>query len=100
EVVRIGGPHGRGVVTCRVGTSWSAPAFVSLTPGSDGPQVPLEGSDLVMLVMSARAMSQLFRPTWVVGADASAAAGPTGGEDAGQVGQRANGRPDGDGTSD
>jgi lipid-binding SYLF domain-containing protein len=74
-VVTIGGPHGRGVVTCRVGTAWSAPAFVSLTSGSDGPRLDVEHAETVMLVMSERAMSQLFRPTFVLGADASVAAG-------------------------
>lgn len=76
-VVTIGGRHGYGVATCRVGAAWSAPVFVSLTAGSEGPRIDVDSSDLVMLVMSERGMSQMFRPTFVLGADASESAGPT-----------------------
>jgi lipid-binding SYLF domain-containing protein len=76
--VYVGGRHGHAVVTCRVGAAWSAPVFVSLTNGSAGPSIDVDSTDLVMLVMSERAMSQLFRPTFVLGADASTAEGPVG----------------------
>lgn len=75
----VGARHGDGVVTCRVAGGWSAPVFLSVTGGSAGPQIGVESSDIVMLVMSDRGMSQLFRSSFAVGADASAAAGPVGG---------------------
>ncbi len=74
----VGGRHGDGVVSCRTSSGWSAPAFITITGGSAGFQIGVESSDLVMLVMTDRAMAQLFRSNFAVGADASAAAGPVG----------------------
>ncbi|HEX8792411.1 MAG TPA: lipid-binding SYLF domain-containing protein [Polyangiaceae bacterium] len=74
----IGGRHGDGVASCRSKNGWSAPVFVSITGGSAGFQIGVESSDLVMLVMSDRGMSKLFRASFALGADASAAAGPVG----------------------
>jgi lipid-binding SYLF domain-containing protein len=75
----VGARHGDGVVTCRTGGAWSAPVFITVTGGSAGPQIGVESSDVVMLVMSERGMSQLFRSSFALGADASASAGPAGG---------------------
>jgi lipid-binding SYLF domain-containing protein len=74
----VGGRHGNGLVSCRVQSGWSPPAFLSVTGGSAGFQIGVESSDLVMLVMSDRGMTQLFRTSFALGADASAAAGPVG----------------------
>jgi lipid-binding SYLF domain-containing protein len=74
----VGGRHGDGVVCCRTPSGWSAPGFVRITGGSAGLQVGVESSDLVMLVMSERGISKLFRKSFSLGADASAAAGPVG----------------------
>lgn len=74
----VGARHGDGVASCRAKGGWSAPAFVSITGGSAGLQIGVESSDLVMLVMSDRGMSKLFRTSFALGADASAAAGPVG----------------------
>jgi lipid-binding SYLF domain-containing protein len=75
----VGARHGDGVATCRTPDGWSAPAFVTITGGSAGLQVGVESADVVMLVRSARGMSQLFRSSFELGADTSAAAGPVGG---------------------
>jgi len=75
----VGARHGDGVVTCRSGAAWTGPVFVSLTGGSAGWQIGVESSDLVLLVMTERGMTQLFRTSFALGADASAAAGPAGG---------------------
>jgi len=74
----VGARHGEGVVTCRTGARWSGPVFVSLTGGSAGPQVGVESSDVILLVMTDRGMTRLFRTSFTLGADASAAAGPVG----------------------
>jgi lipid-binding SYLF domain-containing protein len=74
----IGAKQGTGVVTCRTTASWSAPAFVTVAGGSAGLQAGFESADVVMLVMSDRAVAQLFRSSFELGADASAAAGPVG----------------------
>jgi lipid-binding SYLF domain-containing protein len=74
----VGARHGDGVVSCRTGPGWSGPVFVTLSGGSAGFQIGVESSDLVMLVMSNRGMEKLFRTSFAVGADASAAAGPVG----------------------
>jgi SH3 domain-containing YSC84-like protein 1 len=76
----LGVKRGSGVVTCRTPEGWSPPAFVTVTGGSAGLQAGVESADVVMLVMSERAVAQLFRSSFELGADASAAAGPVGGD--------------------
>jgi lipid-binding SYLF domain-containing protein len=51
---------------------------VTLAGGSAGLQAGVESSDLVMLVMSERAVARLFQASFQLGADAAAAAGPVG----------------------
>src|SRR5215471_17646774 len=74
----VGGAHGRGMATCRTADGWSAPAPFSLTGGSFGFQIGLQGVDLVMMVMNDRGMQALLSSKFKLGADASAAAGPVG----------------------
>jgi lipid-binding SYLF domain-containing protein len=74
----IGGEHGHGVVTCRTTPGWSSPAFITLAGGSAGLQAGVESADLVMLVMSERAVGRLFQASFQLGADAAVAAGPVG----------------------
>jgi lipid-binding SYLF domain-containing protein len=74
----LGAKRGSGVVTCRTTAGWSAPAFVAITGGSAGFQAGVQSADVVMLVMSDRGKEQLFRSSFELGADASAAAGPVG----------------------
>ncbi len=74
----LGAKRGSGVVTCRTTAGWSAPAFITITGGSAGFQAGVQSADVVMLVMSDRGKEQLFRSSFELGADASAAAGPVG----------------------
>lgn len=74
----FGGAHGRGMASCRTDTGWSAPAPLSITGGSFGFQIGIQGVDLVMMVMNDRGMQALLSSTFKLGADASAAAGPVG----------------------
>jgi lipid-binding SYLF domain-containing protein len=74
----FGAENGRGVATCRTASGWSAPAFFSITGGSWGLQIGVEGIDLVMIIQSDRGMQRLIGSKFELGADASAAAGPVG----------------------
>jgi len=74
----LGGKHGRGVATCRTSHGWSAPAFFSVSGGSWGLQIGLEGVDLVMVFTDKQGAEQLLSSKFQVGGDASAAAGPVG----------------------
>lgn len=74
----VGGAHGKGVASCRTADGWSAPAPFTVTGGSFGLQIGLQGVDLVMLVMNDRGMQALLSSKFKLGADASAAAGPVG----------------------
>jgi SH3 domain-containing YSC84-like protein 1 len=72
----VGGLHGNGVVSCRTSTSWSAPAFISMSGGSVGLQAGGEHQDIVLL-MNKQGEQELRNGHWDLGADATAA-GPTG----------------------
>jgi SH3 domain-containing YSC84-like protein 1 len=74
----FGGAHGRGMATCRTPDGWSAPAPFTMTGGSFGLQIGVQGVDLVMLVMNDRGMQALLSSKFKLGADASAAGGPVG----------------------
>jgi lipid-binding SYLF domain-containing protein len=74
----FGGAHGKGMATCRTPQGWSAPAPFTMTGGSFGFQIGLQGVDLVMLVMNDRGMQALLSSKFKLGADASAAGGPVG----------------------
>ena len=78
----VGGSYGRGVLTCRTGTShngpWSAPAMFALEGGSFGFQIGGEATDFVLLVMNDSGANSVLSSKVKLGADASAAAGPVG----------------------
>lgn len=74
----FGAENGRGITTCRAKNGWSAPAFFTITGGSWGLQIGLEGVDLVLIIQNERGMQQLIGSKFELGADASAAAGPVG----------------------
>lgn len=74
----IGGTGGRGVVSCRTASGWSAPAFFNLGGGSFGFQIGAEATDMVMLFMTDDGIDSLLRSKLELGADASVAAGPVG----------------------
>lgn len=75
----FGGEHGRGVATCRLASGgWSAPAFFTISGGSWGAQIGVEGVDLVMMIMNDQGMQHLMSNKFKVGGEASASAGPVG----------------------
>ena len=80
--VGIGGTYGRGVLVCRKGATmnegWGAPAMYSLDVGSLGVQLGSTVTDFVIAIASEKAANQVIDGKTKLGANASAAAGPTG----------------------
>ena len=73
----FGGKHGRGVASCRTSAGWSAPAFISVSGGSWGLQIGVEGVDLIMLVMNDKGLQHLLSSKFQLSGEGSAAAGQT-----------------------
>ncbi|HZR68485.1 MAG TPA: lipid-binding SYLF domain-containing protein [Burkholderiales bacterium] len=57
---------------------WSSPAFYKLASASVGLQAGADVSEVVMLLMTDKAVNALLNPKFDLGADASIAAGPVG----------------------
>jgi lipid-binding SYLF domain-containing protein len=74
----VGGEYGRGVISCRNGGAWSAPAFMRIEKGSFGLQIGGEAVDLVLLVMNDRGVNHLLADKVALGGEASLAGGPVG----------------------
>jgi lipid-binding SYLF domain-containing protein len=80
--IGIGGSYGRGVLVCRNGAKmdgdWGAPAMYKLDQGSIGVQLGSTATDFVLVVMNQRGAEQILNGKTKLGANAAAAAGPTG----------------------
>jgi lipid-binding SYLF domain-containing protein len=74
----IGGEYGKGLMSCRRGTEWSAPLFMRLEKGSWGLQIGAQTIDLVLLVMNKSGAEKLLSNKVSLGAEMSVAAGPVG----------------------
>jgi SH3 domain-containing YSC84-like protein 1 len=74
----VGAEYGRGVVTCRTGHGWSAPAFITLGGGSVGFQIGGQSTDIVLVAVNDKGLQDLLKSKFKIGGDASAAAGPVG----------------------
>ena len=74
----FGAEYGQGVVTCRTGHGWSAPAFIKMTGGSFGFQIGGSGTDLVLVAVNQKGFQDLLKSKFKIGGDAAAAAGPVG----------------------
>jgi len=74
----VGAEYGRGVVTCRTGHGWSAPAFITLAGGSFGFQIGGQATDLVLVAVNDHGFQDLLKSKFKIGGDASASAGPVG----------------------
>ena len=70
--------RGRGVLSARTGSGWSAPAFLTLTGGSFGLQIGGEAADLILIVNDRRGLESLVSNQFKLGADVAVAAGPVG----------------------
>ena len=80
--IGLGGSYGRGVISCRTGSTydgpWGTPAMFALEGASIGFQLGAQSTDFVLLVMNDRGASSVLGSKVKLGADASAAAGPKG----------------------
>jgi lipid-binding SYLF domain-containing protein len=80
--VGVGVAYGRGVLICRSGKTmngaWGAPVMYTLDTGSLGAQLGSTSTDYVLLVMSQNGADKVLSGKVKLGADATAAAGPSG----------------------
>jgi lipid-binding SYLF domain-containing protein len=80
--IGIGGSYGRGVLVCRKGDkmsgAWGAPVMYALDQGSLGIQLGSTATDFVLVVMHDKGVDAIVNGKTKLGADAAAAAGPTG----------------------
>jgi len=80
--VGIGGSYGRGVLVCRKGSKmdgdWGAPVMYALDQGSIGVQLGSTATDFVLVVMDDKGVDAILNSKTKLGANAAAAAGPTG----------------------
>jgi lipid-binding SYLF domain-containing protein len=74
----FGAQYGQGVVTCRTGHGWSAPAFIRMAGGSWGLQIGGQSTDLVLIAVNDHGFQDLLKNKFKIGADAAASAGPVG----------------------
>jgi lipid-binding SYLF domain-containing protein len=74
----IGAEYGQGVVSCRTGHGWSAPAFIQLTGASFGFQAGGESTALVLVAVTHDAAQRLLHDKLKLGGDIGVAAGPVG----------------------
>ena len=74
----VGAKHGKGLMSSKTSSGWSAPAVVKMTGGSIGWQIGVESVDLVLLVMNKNGIDQLLQDKFTIGGDLSVAAGPVG----------------------
>ncbi|HJQ25618.1 MAG TPA: lipid-binding SYLF domain-containing protein [Blastocatellia bacterium] len=74
----VGVQKGKGVVSCRTGSGWSAPVFLDMEGGSFGPQIGGQSTDYVLLFMNQKGADRLLSNKFEIGGEASVAAGPVG----------------------
>jgi len=75
----IGGRRGRGVLLVqRDDSTWSAPAFLTLTGGSFGLQAGASSTDVVLVFRNRGSVQSLLDGKVTLGGTATVAAGPTG----------------------
>ena len=76
----VGGMRGRGILSARTDSGWSAPAFLTITGGSFGLQIGAQAADVVLVIRNRRGLENLVSNQFKLGADAAVAAGPLGRE--------------------
>jgi len=74
----VGAKYGRGFVSCRTESGWSAPAGIRMEGGSVGFQIGGTEIDVILAIMNTRGVERLLSNKFTLGADASVAAGPLG----------------------
>ena len=76
----VGGQRGKGIISGKSAAGWSAPAFITLTGGSVGFQIGGQATDIVLVVMNERGLTNLTQNNFKIGGEGSVAAGPVGRE--------------------
>lgn len=75
----VGGQRGRGVLLRRrEDTSWSAPAFLTMTGGSFGLQAGVSSTDVILVFRNEGSVQSLIDGKVTLGGNVSVAAGPVG----------------------
>ncbi len=75
----LGARRGKGILVVRQGdSSWSNPAFVTLTGGSFGWQIGAQSTDIILVFKTRKGVDDIANGKLTLGADASVAAGPVG----------------------
>lgn len=75
----VGADYGKGYAVCRTEAGkWGDPDPVGLSGGSFGPQLGIDSTDVVLLVMNQRGLNHLMSDKFSIGGDAAAAVGPVG----------------------
>ena len=72
------GRRGRGVLMVRRDTTWSAPAFLTITGGSFGLQAGASSTDVVLIFRNRGSVTSLIDGKLTLGGTVSVAAGPVG----------------------
>jgi lipid-binding SYLF domain-containing protein len=67
----VGGEGGQAVLMTRGAHGWSDPAFYTIASASFGLQIGAQESEMVMFVMSDRALQALMRDNFKIGANAA-----------------------------
>ena len=83
DVVRaafgLGARRGKGIIVIRQDdSSWSNPAFITLTGGSVGWQIGAESTDVILVFKIMKSIDGIMKGKFTLGADAAIAAGPVG----------------------
>jgi len=71
----VGFGFGRGFISCRTDSGWSAPGAIALEAGSLGVQLGGEEIDIVILSMDKTRRAKLLSERFTIGTDAAAAWG-------------------------
>jgi lipid-binding SYLF domain-containing protein len=74
----IGAEGGSGVLVGRGPGGWSYPAFYTLASGSLGLQIGAQSAELVITIMSAKAMDAIINNQFKIGGNVDVAVGPVG----------------------
>ena len=74
----VGGQGGSGVAIRRLGSGWSAPAFLNMGGGSIGPQIGGQKTDYILLIMNEKGLKGLLEDKFELGGEGSVSAGPVG----------------------
>lgn len=74
----FGARIGQGLVSCRVGNSWSQPSFVRVVGGNWGLQLGVASVDMVLVFINTNAVERLSENNFTLGGEISVAVGPIG----------------------